>query len=57
MTEKHKEQSIAEIIDNAAKEAGVDPRDPYFRAQLTKALIAAGYFRADALLAQREKEQ
>lgn len=33
---------IAAIIDKAAREAGVDPKDPVFRAKLFKALWAAG---------------
>jgi len=34
--------STSEIIDKAAREAGVDPKDPAFRAKLFKALWAAG---------------
>ena len=38
------DKPIAKIIENAARECGVDPNDPVFRAKLTKALIAQGYF-------------
>lgn len=34
--------TTAEIIDKAAKDAGVDPKDPVFRAKLFKELWAAG---------------
>ena len=34
--------TTAEIIDKAAREAGVDPKDPAFRAALFKKLWAAG---------------
>lgn len=35
---------IGAIIEQSARECGVDPNDPVFRAKLTKQLIAAGYF-------------
>lgn len=34
--------TTAEIIDQAAREAGVDPKDPVFRAKLFERLWAAG---------------
>jgi len=35
---------ISEIIEQAAKEHGVNPNDTVFRAKLMKELIAIGYF-------------
>ena len=38
-------ETTAQTIDRIAKEHGVDPRDPVFRARLMKALLGAGYFK------------
>ena len=35
---------LSEIIEDAAREFGVDPNNLVFRAKLTEALIAQGYF-------------
>lgn len=39
---------VSEIIEQAAKEYGVNPNDPVFRAKLIKELIAVGYFKESA---------
>lgn len=38
----------ADVIEQAAKEFGVNQNDPAFRAKLMKELIAAGYFKGAA---------
>ena len=38
-------KTMKEIIDVACRAAGVDPNNLVFRARLTEALIAQGYFK------------
>jgi hypothetical protein len=40
--------TISEIIEQSAKENGVNPNDPVFRAKLMKELISIGYFKETA---------
>lgn len=39
------EKSTADKICEAARECGVDPNDPVFRAKMFAALLAAGHFK------------
>ncbi len=44
-THKLVKRPLSEIIEDAAREFGVDPNNLVFRARLTEALIAQGYFK------------
>ena len=37
-------ETLGDLISRIAKENGVDPQNPEFRARLMAALIGAGYF-------------
>lgn len=40
------EETTGQIIERIARECGVDPNDPVFRAKLTKAMLERGVFPA-----------
>lgn len=40
------EETIGQTIERIARECGVDPNDPVFRARLTKAMLERGIFPA-----------